>query len=140
MVLVAIEKAAQDLGYSDRKVSVLATGTDDTIRNIRRGSFPRIETLEAICGALGLEIYIGPPRPENLNQLPIDAETGGGSTPGSSLAQNLYVGRFNTDSASGLARFTAVDLPVLGWAKCSLSGHILTGEGARRASRTGIIV
>ena len=41
---------------------------------------------------------------------------------------NLYVGRFNTDSASGLARFTAVDLPVLGWAKCSLSGHILTGE------------
>ena len=88
---------------------------------------PSVENLRALCDVLGIEFYIGPPRPENLNQLPIDSETGGGSTPGS-LAQNLYVGLFNTDSAPGLARFTAVDLPVLGWAKCSLSGHILTGE------------
>ncbi len=47
---------------SDRRLSLLATGSTDTVRNIRRGSSPRTDTLEALCGVLGVEIHIGPPR------------------------------------------------------------------------------
>ena len=47
---------------SDRQLSLLATGSTDTIRNIRRGSSPRTDTLEALCDVLGVEIHIGPPR------------------------------------------------------------------------------
>ena len=49
-------------GISDRRLSMLATGSTDTVRNIRRGSNPRTDTLEAICGVLGLEIHLGPPQ------------------------------------------------------------------------------
>ena len=41
---------------------MLATGSTDTVRNIRRGSNPRTDTLEALCGVLDLEIYLGPPQ------------------------------------------------------------------------------
>ena len=44
---------------SDRQLSMLATGSTDTIRNIRRGANPRTDTLEAICDVLGLELQIG---------------------------------------------------------------------------------
>ncbi len=47
---------------SDRQLSLLATGSTDTIRNIRRGSSPRTDTLEALCAVLGVEIHVGPPR------------------------------------------------------------------------------
>ena len=47
---------------SDRRLSMLATGSTDTVRNIRRGSSPRTDTLEALCGVLGVEIHVGPPR------------------------------------------------------------------------------
>ena len=47
---------------SDRQLSLLATGSTDTIRNIRRGSSPRTDTLEALCGVLGVEIHLGSPR------------------------------------------------------------------------------
>ena len=45
---------------SERKLSKLATGADDTIRNIRRGAVPRADTLEALCSVLGLELQIAP--------------------------------------------------------------------------------
>ena len=44
---------------SDRRLSMLATGSTDTIRNIRRGANPRTDTLEAICAVLGVEIHLG---------------------------------------------------------------------------------
>ena len=47
---------------SDRHLSMLATGSTDTIRNIRRGSSPRTDTLEAICSVLGVEIHLGLPQ------------------------------------------------------------------------------
>ena len=37
-----------------------ATGSADTLRNIRRGSHPRVDTLEALCRVLGLEVQLGP--------------------------------------------------------------------------------
>ena len=43
-------------GVSDRHLSILATGSSDTVRNIRRGSSPRLDSLEAICRVLGLRL------------------------------------------------------------------------------------
>ena len=49
---------------SDRRLSMLATGSTDTIRNIRRGVNPRADTLEAICRVLGVQLQIGAPGEE----------------------------------------------------------------------------
>ncbi len=52
--------AVQKSRLSERKLSQLATGASDTIRNIRRGAVPRADTLEALCEVLGLELHIAP--------------------------------------------------------------------------------
>ena len=49
-------------GISDRRLSMLATGSTDTVRNIRRGSNPRTDTLEVICAVLGIEIHLVSPQ------------------------------------------------------------------------------
>ena len=45
---------------SDRQLSLLATSSADTVRNIRRGSSPRLDSLEAICRVLGVRIQLVP--------------------------------------------------------------------------------
>ena len=60
----------EDGGVSDRRLSMLATGSTDTVRNIRRGSNPRTDTLEAICKVLGVQIYLVPPRDGTLEKGP----------------------------------------------------------------------
>lgn len=47
-------------GVSDRHLSILATGSSDTVRNIRRGSSPRLDSLESICRVLGLRLQTAP--------------------------------------------------------------------------------
>lgn len=47
-------------GLSDRQLSLLATCSVDTVRNMRRGSCPRLDTLEALCRALGGRLEIVP--------------------------------------------------------------------------------
>ena len=47
-------------GVSDREISRLATGRNDTVRNIRRGSSPRLDTLEALCSTLGVRLEMVP--------------------------------------------------------------------------------
>ena len=47
-------------GLSDRKVSILATGSADTVRNLRRGASPRCNTMEALCSVLGVEARLKP--------------------------------------------------------------------------------
>ena len=47
-------------GISDRKVSMLATNSPDTIRAIRRDASPRADTIDAICRTIGMEIRIKP--------------------------------------------------------------------------------
>ena len=47
-------------GVSDRRLSLLATGSADTIRNMRRGSSPRLDSLEAICRVLGFRLEMVP--------------------------------------------------------------------------------
>ena len=69
---------------SDRRLSMLATGSTDTVRNIRRGANPRVSTLEAICSVLGAEIHLSTPHddagpekapPEILDALGLAEET-----------------------------------------------------------------
>ena len=45
---------------SDRQLSVLASRSVDTVRNMRRGCYPRLDTLEALCRALGGRLEIVP--------------------------------------------------------------------------------
>ena len=47
-------------GVSDRRLSLLATRSADTVRNMRRGSSPRLDSLEALCGVLGLRLEMVP--------------------------------------------------------------------------------
>lgn len=56
-------EAADQSGYTDRQLSMLSTESTDTVRNIRRGATPRLDTFEALCSALGLVLYIGRARP-----------------------------------------------------------------------------
>ena len=42
---------------SDRELSLRATGSTDTVRNIRRGGCPRLDTVEALCELLGLDLH-----------------------------------------------------------------------------------
>ena len=51
---------------SDRQISLLATGSTDTVRNIRRGACPRLDTLEALCEVLGADILIRRRNPSPL--------------------------------------------------------------------------
>ncbi len=47
-------------GVSDRRISMLATGNTDTVRNLRRGATPRLDSLEAVCRALGYRLEMVP--------------------------------------------------------------------------------
>ena len=57
-ILAAIDHALKERNMSDRMASLRATGKPDTIRNIRRGSFPRIETLTLICDSLDIRLTV----------------------------------------------------------------------------------
>ena len=45
-------------GVSDRRLSLLATGSPDTVRNMRRGSSPRLDSLESLCRVLGFQLEL----------------------------------------------------------------------------------
>lgn len=45
---------------SDYRLSLLATGSAKTVRRLRQGSVPRLDTLEALCQALGVRIQVAP--------------------------------------------------------------------------------
>ena len=47
-------------GVSDRQLSLLAAGSADTVRNVRRGSSPRLDSLEALCRVLGFRLEMVP--------------------------------------------------------------------------------
>lgn len=61
-ILRTIDRALERLGLTDRAASLKATGRTYTLREMRRGSMPRLDTLRALCETLELEFYIGPPR------------------------------------------------------------------------------
>ena len=47
-------------GVSDRRISILATGNTNTVHNLRRGATPRLDSLEAVCRALGYRLEMAP--------------------------------------------------------------------------------
>ena len=47
-------------GVSDREISRIATGSTNAVRNMRRGAYPRLDTLEAVCHALGFRLEMVP--------------------------------------------------------------------------------
>ena len=49
---------------SARDVSIAAVGHESAIRSLKRGLDLRASTIQALCEALGLEFYVGPPRDE----------------------------------------------------------------------------
>ena len=46
---------------SDRRLSLLATGSTDTVRNMRRGAPPpQLDSIEALCRVLGFRLQMAP--------------------------------------------------------------------------------
>ena len=87
-------------GLSERRLSMLATGSTDTIRNIRRGTAPRVDTFEALCQVLGLELELGPV----LSQPDAEDALNDGSHPGFSGSRELPVYEWSDPSDEGYLR------------------------------------
>ena len=70
-ILALIEDRRKDLGLSQAEVSVRAFGRKDNsaIQNIKRGSLPSADKLQALAQALGLEFYFGHKRIGNKQPL-----------------------------------------------------------------------
>lgn len=58
----AIEDRLEQTGRKAVSAALAAGLKRDAIRSVLRGRVPSIARAEEICGALGLEFYIGPPR------------------------------------------------------------------------------
>ena len=73
--------AVRQSRLSERRLSMAATGSSDTLRNIRRGAYPRVDTLEAVCKVLGLDVRISPgllpPKEDDGVAVPPPTEFGG---------------------------------------------------------------
>ena len=61
-ILREIDAALERRGISARAASIRAQGAPEMIRDMRRGHVPSVERLRSLCGVLGLEFYVGPPR------------------------------------------------------------------------------
>ena len=59
-ILDAIKRSER----SERQISLAACEHAGTISNLKRSRDARLSTVEALCGELGLELYVGPPRRE----------------------------------------------------------------------------
>ena len=106
-ILAAIDES----GVSDRALSLLATGGSDTVRNMRRGSTPNIDTLEALCRHVGLDLRVLPQRGE-LGQA-------------SDQAHNHGHGPASPASLPSPTRFDATrQLPLRLWAFRSDNGYL----------------
>ena len=56
------EEALRRSGWSARKMSLEAVGSEEYIRSLRRGRVHFIEKFRMLCQRLGLEFYVGAPR------------------------------------------------------------------------------
>jgi len=102
-IYALIEAQRKKLGLSQAEVSKRAFNRTDTsaIQNLKRGSSPSVEKVEALCEALGLEFYIGPKRGEpEVGQAGLDYE------------HFAEVPRFDADLAAGSGRVNHETGPV----------------------------
>ena len=63
-LLGLIEERIRQVGVTEAALSQAVAGHGTVVTDLRRGSVPSVERLEKICAVLGLEFYVGPPRPE----------------------------------------------------------------------------
>ena len=63
-LLEEVLRAVRRRGWSARQASMMAVGTPELIRDMRRGRVPSVERFRALCKVLGLEFYVGRPRSE----------------------------------------------------------------------------
>ena len=108
-------------GTTPFRAAVDAKLPGTAIRHILEGKQPRLGRLIEVCEALGLELHVGPSRPENWKN---ESESSR-STPGVEADPNTETRKNEPDfsSSEGMTRFSEVELPVMGWAKCALAGH-----------------
>lgn len=88
----------------------------DAIRSVLKGHRPRLDRVEEICDALGLELYIGPWRdtgPESP-EIPIQPED---------EAKFRFLARFNSQ----------LELPIRSWKNCSPEGYLTGPDDSGRA-------
>ena len=61
--LVAVINAAlRSRGWSAQHASMVAVGSPDYVRDVRRGRLRHVEKFRSLCEALDLEFYVGPRR------------------------------------------------------------------------------
>ena len=72
----AVRRRLAERGQSQYRAAVNSGLPQDAIRSVLNGHVPRLNRVEQICRALGLELYIGPPR-----DVPIEAESAEPSRP-----------------------------------------------------------
>ena len=69
-----ITKRRKELKLTEAELSRAVAGHGTVVTDLRRGRTPSVWRLKRICEALGLELYIGPPRggrgPETVNVTP----------------------------------------------------------------------
>ncbi|MCY4026834.1 MAG: helix-turn-helix transcriptional regulator, partial [Acidobacteria bacterium] len=58
----AVRRRLAERGQSQYRAAVNSGLPQDAIRSVLNGHVPRLNRVEQICRALGLELYIGPPR------------------------------------------------------------------------------
>jgi len=68
-LLAIINHALDERGISARKASILATGTPELVRDMRRGRVPSVARFRALCDVLNLEFYVGPTRADQADVL-----------------------------------------------------------------------
>ncbi|MCY3842560.1 MAG: helix-turn-helix transcriptional regulator [Acidobacteria bacterium] len=67
----AVRRRLAERGQSQYRAAVNSGLPQDAIRSVLNGHVPRLNRVEQICRALGLEFYIGPPR-----DVPVEADDG----------------------------------------------------------------
>ena len=93
-----LEQRRAELGLTQAEVSQRAfqQSASAPFQNIRRGSSPSVERLAALASALGLELYIGPPRdPQPTIEYDAVADE----------AEFVRIRRFDVDLAGGAGRY-----------------------------------
>lgn len=85
---------------SERQLSVLATGSTDTIRSIRRGGAPRLDTVEELGRVVGLELQFG----SRLSRPDVESRSGPRSPTEFSESRELPVYKWAAPSAKGYLR------------------------------------
>ena len=121
-LLAEVERAVRTRGWSARQASMMAVGTPELIRDMRRGRVPSVERFRTLCEVLGLEFYVGPPRSES----PLEPER---------LERAIeYAEKMNDRSPNGLTH--AERARIANWVYALMGEGVLMDEGIEDKGKT----